>query len=85
MDPTRNHASRLPQLSARFELATVALLAAVMLITRTHSLSNLVHEMLVSSGQFVAGMTGHAKIHTGYQTIGRRLWRMACQTFRFEM
>lgn len=29
--------------SARFELAIVALLAAVMLITRTHSLSNLVH------------------------------------------
>jgi hypothetical protein len=33
----------LPLPSARFELATIALLAAVMLITRTHSLSNLVH------------------------------------------
>lgn len=29
--------------SARFEIATLAVLAAVMLITRTHSLSNLVH------------------------------------------
>lgn len=33
----------LPSPSARFELATLALLAAVMLVTRTHSLSNLVH------------------------------------------
>ncbi len=36
-------------------------------------------------GQFVAGMTGHAKIHAGYQTVGRRLWRLACQTLRFEL
>lgn len=36
-------------------------------------------------GQFLAGMTGRAKIHAGTQTIGRRLWRLACQTFRFEM
>lgn len=33
----------LPAPSARFELVTLALLAAVMLITRTHSLSDLVH------------------------------------------
>lgn len=38
-----------------------------------------------SEGQFIAGMTGRAKIHAGYQTIGRRLWRLACQTFRFEL
>lgn len=43
MDPTRNQALRLPSPSARFELAAIASLAAVMLITRTHSLSNLVH------------------------------------------
>jgi hypothetical protein len=43
MDPIRNQSSRLPLSSARVEMAIVALLAAVMLITRTHSLSNLVH------------------------------------------
>jgi putative peptide zinc metalloprotease protein len=36
-------------------------------------------------GQFIAGMTGRAKIHAGTQTLGRRLWRLACQTFRFEL
>jgi hypothetical protein len=44
MDLTRSQDSRsLSSSSARFELVTLALLAAVMLITRTHSLSNLVH------------------------------------------
>lgn len=38
-----------------------------------------------SEGRLVAGMTGRAKIHAGYQTIGRRLWRMACKTFRFDL
>jgi putative peptide zinc metalloprotease protein len=38
-----------------------------------------------SDGQFVAGMTGRAKIHTGTQSLGKRMWRMACQTFRFEL
>lgn len=44
MDAIRSQDLRsLPSPSVRFELAIVALLAAVMLITRTHSLSNLVH------------------------------------------
>jgi hypothetical protein len=43
MDLTHNQALRPSVSSAGFELAVVALLAAVMLITRTHSLSNLVH------------------------------------------
>lgn len=44
MDAIRSQNSRsLPTPTASFELATLALLAAVMLITRTHSLSNLVH------------------------------------------
>ena len=31
------------------------------------------------------GATGYAKIRTGTQTVGQRLWRLACQTFRFEL
>lgn len=31
------------------------------------------------------GSTGVAKIHCGSQTIGWRLWRLACQTFRFNL
>lgn len=31
------------------------------------------------------GSTGVAKIHVGSQTIGRRIWRLACRTFRFEL
>jgi putative peptide zinc metalloprotease protein len=33
----------------------------------------------------VAGGTGWAKIHAGHQSLGRRLWRTLCHTFRFEM
>ncbi len=31
------------------------------------------------------GSSGVAKIHTGSQTIGTRVWRLACRTFRFEL
>ena len=31
------------------------------------------------------GSSGIAKIHTGTQTIGTRIWRLACRTFRFEL
>ena len=38
-----------------------------------------------TSGLLIPGSIGHAKIHAGYQPIYRRLWRMACRTFHFEM
>ena len=31
------------------------------------------------------GATGQAKIIVGSQTLGYRLWRLAIQTFRFEL
>lgn len=31
------------------------------------------------------GSTGMAKIRTGSQTVGSRLWRLICQTFQFEL
>ena len=31
------------------------------------------------------GGTGRAKIRTGSQTVGSRIWRLICQTFRFEL
>ena len=31
------------------------------------------------------GSTGMAKIRTGSQTIGMRVWRLVCQTFQFEL
>lgn len=31
------------------------------------------------------GATGTARVHAGYEPLGRRLWRSACRTFRFEM
>ncbi|MDX1944966.1 MAG: HlyD family efflux transporter periplasmic adaptor subunit [Pirellulaceae bacterium] len=37
------------------------------------------------SGQIIAGATGRAKIHAGYQTIATRLWRALCRTFRFDL
>jgi hypothetical protein len=30
------------------------------------------------------GIRGRAKIHAGTQTLGQRLWRFLCTTFRFE-
>ena len=33
----------------------------------------------------VPGATGVARIRTGNQTLGRRIWRMACKTFRFDL
>ena len=32
-----------------------------------------------------AGSTGMARIRTGNQTVGSRMWRFLCQTFRFEL
>jgi putative peptide zinc metalloprotease protein len=36
-------------------------------------------------GDILVGTTGVARIHAGWQSLGRRLWRAACRTFRFEM
>ena len=33
----------------------------------------------------LSGSTGKAKVHVGYQTVGQKLWRTACRTFRFEL
>lgn len=33
----------------------------------------------------VAGLTGTGKIHAGYQSTARRLWRLACHTFHFDL
>jgi putative peptide zinc metalloprotease protein len=33
----------------------------------------------------LSGAVGIAKVHVGSQTLGGRLWRLACQTFRLEM
>jgi putative peptide zinc metalloprotease protein len=33
----------------------------------------------------LSGSTGKAKVHVGYQTVGEKLWRTACRTFRFEL
>ena len=31
------------------------------------------------------GATGYAKIRTGTQSIGQRVWRVVCRTFRFDL
>ena len=33
----------------------------------------------------IGGGTGVAKIYAGQQTIGRRIWRLLCHTFQFEL
>ncbi len=33
----------------------------------------------------IDGGTGVAKIYAGRQTVGRRIWRLLCHTFRFEL
>jgi len=35
--------------------------------------------------QILQGATGVAKIRTGSQTVGQRIWRVACETFRFQL
>jgi putative peptide zinc metalloprotease protein len=37
------------------------------------------------TGRLLAGTTGQAKVHAGYQPLAARLWRSVCRTFRFEM
>ncbi|HUE71145.1 MAG TPA: site-2 protease family protein [Pirellulaceae bacterium] len=37
------------------------------------------------ASRLLAGTTGRAKIHAGYQPLATRLWRSMCRTFRFEM
>ncbi len=37
------------------------------------------------AGRLLAGTTGQAKIHAGYQPLAIRLWRSVRRTFRFEM
>ncbi len=32
-----------------------------------------------------SGATGLARVRTGHLTIGQRLWRLACKTFRFDL
>jgi len=36
-------------------------------------------------GVLFLGARGRARIHVGYQTLGRRLWRSLSNTFRFEL
>lgn len=36
-------------------------------------------------GLISVGSTGTARVRTGYQTLGSRLWRLACATFRFDL
>lgn len=35
--------------------------------------------------KILSGATGVAKVRVGTQTLGQRLWRILCQTFRFEL
>ena len=37
------------------------------------------------SGPVPIGSTGIARIRTGDQTLGRRVWRFVCKTFRFDL
>ena len=32
-----------------------------------------------------AGSVGYARIRTGNQTVGNRIWRFFCKTFRFDL
>ncbi len=36
-------------------------------------------------GMVSNGATGVARIRTGSQTVGQRIWRMVCRTFRFDL
>jgi len=36
------------------------------------------------ANELLIGVTGQAKIHTGYQTVATRVWRYICQTFDFS-
>ncbi|MEX0819912.1 MAG: hemolysin D, partial [Pirellulaceae bacterium] len=37
------------------------------------------------TNELLIGVSGQAKIHTGYQTLATRLWRYICQTFDFSV
>ena len=37
------------------------------------------------SGTIFPGSTGMAKVRTGSQTVGARVWRLVCQTFQFDL
>ena len=37
------------------------------------------------ANELLIGVTGRAKIHTGYQTVASRVWRYICQTFDFSV
>ena len=39
----------------------------------------------IHSETVLDGATGQARIRTGTQSMGQRLWRVLCQTFRFEL
>ena len=38
-----------------------------------------------SDGLITMNSTGVARIHVGRSTVGQRLWRLLCNTFRFEL
>jgi putative peptide zinc metalloprotease protein len=38
-----------------------------------------------AQGTLLVGSSGKAKVRVGYRTIGQWLWRMICQTVRFEL
>lgn len=38
-----------------------------------------------STGKFVKDSTGVARIHVGYETVGRRVWRFLAHTFSFHL
>ncbi|MCA9119487.1 MAG: HlyD family efflux transporter periplasmic adaptor subunit [Planctomycetaceae bacterium] len=38
-----------------------------------------------NANELLIGVTGQAKIHTGYQTVANRIWRYICQTFDFSV
>ena len=40
---------------------------------------------IIESQTLLNGATGRAKVHVGYQTVGEKLWRVICRTFRFEL
>ena len=41
---------------------------------------------LNNAGQTImVGATGFARIKTGHQTVGQRIWRFVCKTFRFDL
>ena len=51
----------------------------------TTYLVNVPLELVDGEDVVFPGSTGVAKIRTGSQTVGSRIWRLICQTFQFEL